>query len=133
MGDPLLVDGRTLALTRRVVEVAGIPVVVRTGEQDEGPATILLHGAAGSWTTWTPLLQAAERQGAPLANLVIPDLPGWGETPSAGGSVREVADLGDLVAGIAEALGFASWTVAGHSLGGFLALDLAARRPDETV
>ena len=40
-------------------------------------ATILLHGAAGSWTTWRPLIAAlAAEAGGPVPDLVVPDLPG---------------------------------------------------------
>ncbi|BDZ47437.1 alpha/beta fold hydrolase [Naasia aerilata] len=34
---------------------------------------------------------------------------------------------------VAEALGHRRWSVLGHSLGGFVALDIAATRPDATV
>jgi pimeloyl-ACP methyl ester carboxylesterase len=43
-------------------------------------ATIFLHGAAGSWTTWTPLLQAADDAGVPIDNPVLLDIPGWGDS-----------------------------------------------------
>ncbi len=91
----------------------------------------MLHGAAGSWTTWTPLLQAAERDGIPLSDVVLIDLPGWGDSrvptatldiPRVGAAVREVAD----------ALGYDRWMLVGHSLGGLLALDVAARSPART-
>lgn len=131
VGKPLILDEQALGLRRLVVDVAGLPIVVRVGPRVDGPATILLHGAAGSWSTWTPLIGAAERNGAPLRNLVVPDLPGWGET-SSGDRLTEVAELSGVVAGVAEQLGFSSWTLVGHSMGGFVALDLAARRPEAT-
>lgn len=59
------------------------------------------------------------------------DLPGWGETrPSAD---TDIALLSGAVREIAEALGYRRWVVVGHSLGGFLALDLAARTPRRTA
>jgi pimeloyl-ACP methyl ester carboxylesterase len=128
----LRTDGTTLGLRRLMVPTSVGDVVVRTGRETGGPATILLHGAAGSWTTWTPLLAASDLTAAPLRDVVALDLPGWGES---GGfdRVRSVEDVSDAVVEVARALGYSSWRVVGHSLGGFVALDLAARYPDATL
>lgn len=123
---------RTLGLRRVTVPTAAGRVVVRAGRRAGGPATILLHGAAGSWTTWTPLIADSDRSGHPLCDVVAPDLPGWGESrplPEGAG----VAELSAAVAAVARGLGYASWHVVGHSLGGFVALDLAAREPAATL
>lgn len=130
-GPALATDGRALGLRRRVIRTSAGNVVARVGEATGDTATILLHGAAGSWTTWTPLLRAAARSGAPLSDVIAIDLPGWGETrPSAG---TDVTLLSGAVREIAEALGYRRWVVVGHSLGGFLGLDLAARTPRRTA
>lgn len=107
-------------------------VVVRSGPITGGVATILLHGAAGSWTTWTPLLRTAARSGAPLADVIALDLPGWGESTASTSHV-DVAQLGDTVREVAQALGYRRWILVGHSLGGYLALDIAARLPTSTA
>ncbi|MGV8856981.1 alpha/beta fold hydrolase [Rhodoglobus sp.] len=94
-------------------------------------ATLLIHGAAGSWTTWLPLIRAAHETGEPLQNVVAIDLPGWGEsgTLPAGATVD---DMADALAQVAQTLGFATWDAIGHSLGGHLALTLAASYPNRT-
>lgn len=129
---PLRSDGDALGLRRLVVPTSVGEVVVRSGRESGGPATILLHGAAGSWTTWTPLISASDLSPRPLTDLIALDLPGWGES---GGfdRVRSVEDVSDAVAEVARALGYSSWRLVGHSLGGFIALDVAARYSDATL
>ena len=129
---PLRTAGGALGLRRLVVPTSVGEVVVRAGRESGGPATILLHGAAGSWTTWTPVIAASDLSGSPLTDVLALDLPGWGES---GGfeRVRSVEDLSDAVAEVARALGYSTWRIVGHSLGGFVALDIAARRPESTL
>ncbi|WP_375385872.1 alpha/beta fold hydrolase [uncultured Microbacterium sp.] len=132
---PALTDReRTLALRRVVVPTSLGRIVVRAGRRRPGSttATILLHGAAGSWTTWTPLVAASDRVSSPLSDLIIPDLPGWGESGPLPEGVS-VRDVSSAIIELARALGYTSWRVVGHSLGGFIALDLAAAAPSATL
>lgn len=132
---PLTVDERRLGLRTSRIPTALGPVTVRHGRRTGEVATILLHGAAGSWTTWTPLIRASDQPGQrALTDLVIPDLPGWGDTPlPREDSAETIETLAAAVAGIAGALGYRRWQVIGHSLGGFVALELAASAPAQTT
>lgn len=148
---PLIFDEKALGLRRIDVPTAVGDVVVRTGRRSSATATILLHGAAGSWTTWTPLMQASDRTDSPLADIIAIDLPGWGESSDAvaragaplpatvGANERArhaeitVTDLAAATAEIARSLGYTRWSIIGHSLGGLIALDLAALEPDATT
>lgn len=98
-------------------------------------ATVLLHGAAGSWTTWTPLLRAASDAGSPLRDVVAIDLPGWAGSP--GPSIRSRLTLDSLAAVVwqivLDRLGYERLDITGHSLGGFIALHLAATRPERVA
>jgi len=131
---PLCTEPSRLGLGTSWIPTGLGPVTVRHGRRGGAVATILLHGAAGSWTTWTPLIRAADAAGRPLTDLVIPDLPGWGDTPLPHDeSVESIEALATAVADIARALGYDRWQVIGHSLGGFVALELAASAPAQTV
>lgn len=137
----LSTDSRMLGLGTSRIGTAIGPVTVRHGRQTvpgatgSGTATILLHGAAGSWTTWTPLISAADRSpDGTFADLVIPDLPGWGDSAlPLDADTETIESLAAAVAEIALTLGYRRWRVIGHSLGGFVALELAASRPRQTT
>lgn len=129
------VDPATYGYSRVVVPTALGDVVVNAAPCSAAPsptATVLLHGAAGSWTTWLPLIRAAHNTGEPLQNVIALDLPGWGDSGNLPRGTT-VEDMVDVVAHIARKLGFVDWHVIGHSLGGHLALTLAARYPERTL
>ncbi|WP_161569136.1 alpha/beta fold hydrolase [Candidatus Oscillochloris fontis] len=89
-----------------------------------GPPLLLLHGWGGSSRHWLGAF-------AVLANnhtLYAPDLPGFGESPprlSSGG----LRGLATTVLEFIDALGLETLKLAGHSLGGAIALLVAASRP----
>jgi pimeloyl-ACP methyl ester carboxylesterase len=120
-----------VGLWRRVVPSSLGPILVHAGRVGGAPATILLHGAAGSWSTWTPLLEASDASGDPLTDVIALDLPGWGGTALPDGV--DVARMSAVVAEVARSLGYERWHVIGHSLGGFVALELAATHPAATL
>jgi len=122
-------QGARLAVT--TVRLGGSTAVVRHPlRRSSTRATVLLHGAAGSWTTWTPMLRVAADSGSPLAEPVLFDLPGWGDAILAKDSPATVETICDLVTLALDELGYSEWDLVGHSMGGFIALHLAATRPD---
>jgi len=112
------------SLTRTTVRTDSGPVVVH---HRPGPdPVLLLHGVAGSWTTWTPLLAAARGLGG--RGIVLVDLPGWGAS-SAPRSRSTVDDAARVLVEVLDALGVASAEVLGHSMGAFVGLHLAVVAP----
>ncbi|GAA4754212.1 hypothetical protein GCM10025783_29050 [Amnibacterium soli] len=124
-------EERALGLRRTVVETPVGPVVARVGQPRDGRVVLLVHGAAGSWRGWLPVLRAAAAAGRPLTDAIAVDLPGWGESPD---PLRpmDAAAAAEAVAAVAASAGAERWTVVGHSLGGMVALALAAQRPEAT-
>lgn len=81
------------------------------------PVWVLLHYFGGSALSWEPLVQALG--GA----YVAPDLRGFGASPPSG--AMRVEDYADDVAALLPG----NCVLVGHSMGGKVALALAARRP----
>jgi pimeloyl-ACP methyl ester carboxylesterase len=87
-----------------------------------GSPLVLLHGFTDTWRCWELVLPALEREHDVLA----PTLAGHAGGPAIDGSVDENV-LADAVERAMDEAGFESAHIAGNSLGGYLALQLAAR------
>ena len=129
---PLVDDAASFGLTSTVVvNSLGSTVTRHLPRRDNARATLFLHGAAGSWTTWTPVLRAARESGSDIPNPILFDLPGWGAA-----QLDETADattidvVCELVRQSALELGYTQWDLVGHSMGGFIAMHMAARWPE---
>jgi len=131
----LALDPDSLGLLTSTVSSQDGSIVSRSRKTNASRrATIFLHGAAGSWSTWTPLITAADRAGVPIENPVLLDLPGWGDatlTPEGERALLET--LCSLVRASVEALGYTEWDLVGHSMGGFVALHMATLWPECVV
>lgn len=93
------------------------------------PVVVLLHGWVMNRSTWAdaaaPLLAAGY-------GLLLPDLPGHGESPPMPWvRNKQIYDaMADRVAAAMDEASLQSAPVAGYSMGGTVALALARRRPD---
>src|SRR4051794_31010187 len=93
-----------------------------------GPPLVLLHGFTDTWRTWELVLPELERHHDVLA----PALLGHAGGPPLDGGVGADA-VADAVERAMDAAGFTTAHVAGNSMGGFVALQLAARGRAESV
>jgi pimeloyl-ACP methyl ester carboxylesterase len=114
-------------------ELGPCPVRVQQGTRDRCPARgtpeVYLHGAAGSWTSFQLLLS-----GTPAHDRVLIDPPGWGEsTKGARRDQFSIDAMARAVTGVLTLLGYRRWHLVGHSMGGFLALHIAAAWPERTA
>jgi len=130
---PLVTDAATIGFVRTSLD-GGTVVARHRPQRTSTRATLFLHGAAGSWTTWTPMLAAAEDAGIPIVNPVLFDLPGWGDaTPPPGSAPLTLEIVCELVKDLALELGYTEWDIVGHSLGGFIALHMASIWPQSVL
>jgi pimeloyl-ACP methyl ester carboxylesterase len=88
-----------------------------------GEPLLLIHGLGLSWRCWKPVLRALER----AHEVVAVDLPGFGAAPGLDGTPPTIDALADAVEADLDAAGLDGVHVAGNSLGGWLALELARR------
>ncbi|BCB87222.1 alpha/beta fold hydrolase [Phytohabitans suffuscus] len=87
-----------------------------------GTPLVLLHGIGHHWRAWLPVLDRL----AEAHDVIAVDLPGFGGSPvPAGGPPRDMAKAVDGVAAFLADLGLDRPHVAGNSLGGAMALELA--------
>jgi pimeloyl-ACP methyl ester carboxylesterase len=90
-----------------------------------GPVVVLVHGLAGTMGTWDLVLDGL----ASRCTVVAVALPGHGgSAPPAGDYSLEA--YADCVRDLLDALGHRAATVAGHSLGGGIAMQFAYQYPE---
>jgi pimeloyl-ACP methyl ester carboxylesterase len=110
------------ALTPRYETIDGLRVrYVRKGH---GPPVVLLHGLASSIYTWKDVLPAL----ATRHDVVALDLPGFGDSavPERFNSEQAMR----AVVALMDRLGIARASLVGNSLGGAIAVVIAARTPE---
>jgi pimeloyl-ACP methyl ester carboxylesterase len=93
-----------------------------------GPPLVCLHGFTGTWRAWELVLPMLERH----HDVFAPTLPGHAGGPPLEGAVS----MGVVVDAVGRAMddaGFATAHLVGNSLGGLLALHLAARGRAQSV
>ncbi|GAA0996430.1 alpha/beta fold hydrolase [Acrocarpospora macrocephala] len=89
-----------------------------------GPPLVLMHGIGHHWQVWAPVLDLLAEQ----FDVIAVDLPGFGASPPLPPGLPYNAEtLAYAVEAFWGRLGVSEPHVAGSSLGGYLALDMASR------
>jgi pimeloyl-ACP methyl ester carboxylesterase len=94
---------------------------VRLGPRPAGPPLVLIPGTACDWRVWRPVLARLSA----ARDVIAVDLPGFGESAPLEDEPPTPAALARSVAGLLDALGIERAQVAGSSLGGAVAIELA--------
>jgi len=100
------------------------PVDLNHHRVGSGPPLVLIHGIGSRWQMWEPVLHqlASER------DVIALDLPGFAASPMPPPDTPPgLASLTGLVGEFLDGLGVQQPHVAGNSLGGMIALELARR------
>ena len=104
------------ASTRRAIPDGAGEVVWRMWGQ--GTPLVLLHGGTGSWMHWIRNIEDLARD----FTLLVPDIPGSGESASPPAPVSADSIGATLASGVANILGRQTgFAVAGFSMGGLIA------------
>ncbi len=93
-----------------------------------GTPLILLHGYPLDHTIWEPVIPLLQEQ----ADLILPDLRGFGESEATTNDYS-VADMAADVAGLLDHLKVKRAVIAGHSMGGYIALAFARTLPERIL
>jgi pimeloyl-ACP methyl ester carboxylesterase len=115
--------------TRHWVELGAHRVSYLAAGSVDDPVVLLLHGLASDATTWLPAIEALS---AHRLRVLAVDLLGHGgsDKPELPYSLTL---FGDMVGDFLDALGLGAVTMAGHSLGGAVAMQLGYHQPERVA
>lgn len=109
------------------IQINDQPLFYRKHDRDADPARpplVLVHGAGGTLTHWPPELRRL-----PNTAVYALDLPGHGKSGGAGCTTIDA--YADVVMQFIDALDLAPVVLAGHSMGGAIAQNVALRFPEK--
>ncbi len=113
MTPPLIVDQHRVCLRTGGVTLA-----------ENGPTVVLVHGAGMDGTVWSQQTRYLSMRGV---RAFAVDLPGHGQ--SEGPAISTIAGMADWLVRVIDTLGDSQVMIAGHSMGTFIALEVATRFP----
>lgn len=94
------------------------------------PPLVLIHGLGSAATAFKPVVSALSKS----FRVITIDLPGHGKSPYQAGQKMEPKALGSQIFEIIKSeYGIDSFHVSGNSLGGWIALEMAADQPDRIM
>lgn len=91
----------------------------------KGEPLLLIHGMGSASTAWKPVRNFLESK----FTVITVDLPGHGETPFIEGAAMDPHSLALAVLHEMSELGIENFHLAGNSLGGWVALEMASTAP----
>jgi proline-specific peptidase len=107
---------------QRWVQLPGGPVNVI--ERGAGPPLLLVHGHSGRWANWVANIPQLSR----THRVIALDLPGFGHSPMPREAIT-IENYGRALDALLDSLDIDAAAVAGNSMGGFAAAELAIKFP----
>jgi len=104
----IIVNGIKLSFTRR----------------GKGRPLVLVHGFPLDSSSWNEIIPLLENE----FDIIAPDLRGFGQSTTLV-SVYTISDMADDLAGLLDSIGIEKTAIAGHSMGGYVALAFARKYP----
>ena len=98
-------------------------------EGGEGPTIVLLHGFAADKSVWLALAKALTAH----FHVVIPDLPGWGDSSRVDGADYGVEAQAARLDAFVQALRLPGFALVGHDVGGAVAGVYASEHPEHVA
>ena len=98
------------------------------GKPDE-PTLLLIHGMGSASTAWKTIAPSL----GTTFNVVTVDLPGHGRTPLNAHQLMDPVGLAESVFETLRSLGLDRFHIVGNSLGGWIALEMAAMNPSAVL
>lgn len=95
-------------------------------EHGQGPPLVLVHGFPFDHSIWHAQLEVVSDE----ARVIAVDLPGFGGSQSLQGDEPSIDGYADAIARWAGEAGIDKFVLAGHSMGGYVALAFARRYPE---
>jgi pimeloyl-ACP methyl ester carboxylesterase len=115
--------------TKYVSTAYGLLAVRISRRRHSDTATLYIHGVGADWTTWTPIIRAETQCDMGAHDQIFVNMPNFGDSENKLDRM-EIAHVGATLLSVVESLGYSKVRVVGHSMGGFLTLDMASRYPE---
>lgn len=125
----LLLDARWCGLRRSYLDAWDMPLVGHMAGSDRAPALLLVHGFTGSKQVWSRVARGLRSH----YRVIIPDLPGHGDSADALPLACRAEDHVDRLVSVLDRMNIGSAHVAGSSFGGLIAARMAALHPSRVA
>lgn len=127
VSSPDLAEPGTPGFRTEQVVVGDVRIpVLRGGPRDTAEAVVFVHGNPGAGSDWQDLMRPV----AEFAQVIAPDMPGFGGAEKRADQDYTLAGYGRHLGGVIEALGLTRVHIVAHDFGGPWSLTWAAAHPD---
>lgn len=121
----LWLERKLARLTKKQVTIDEGEVSYLTG--GKGPTVILLHGFGANKDNWNKIARTLTKH----FRLIIPDIPGFGESFKTGSANYQLEDQLTRLHQLFDALQLEKFSIVGNSYGGYLAANYASHFPNK--